>query len=135
MNGQKVGQDTSIVEAFTDTVYSKSGILLNTDAQRDEILKAVVPAVPHFDLVPQPPGWADVIIKGIGKGSGTRMLMEQLGVNPDEALVFGDAENDLTMPQAVGRSVAVANAIFHSESPYPLSYRACRGRCGGKGLP
>lgn len=37
-------------------------------------------------------------------------MLERLGVGPDEAVAFGDGENDLPMFRAVGHAVAMGNA-------------------------
>ena len=52
----------------------------------------------------------DITPKGYGKGDGVRIMAETLGIGLDEVAVFGDADNDLSMLQAVPNSIAVANA-------------------------
>ena len=79
-----------------------------TRALRD-LLRA---EVPELDFVlPSPDGYViDITPKGWGKGSAARVMAETLGIGLDEVAVFGDADNDLSMLQAVPNSVAVANA-------------------------
>ena len=68
--------------------------------------------VPELDFVlPSPDGWViDITPKGYGKGSAVRIMAEALGIGLDEVAVFGDADNDISMLEAVPNSVAVANA-------------------------
>lgn len=68
--------------------------------------------VPELDFVlPSPDATViDITPKGYGKGSAVRIMAEALGLAPDEVAVFGDADNDISMLQAVPNSVAVANA-------------------------
>lgn len=60
-----------------------------------------MPGTPHIDLTP----------RGFGKDHGGDVLVERLGITPDEVCCFGDAENDLAVLRHFGRSVAVANAV------------------------
>ncbi|XP_026193328.1 uncharacterized protein LOC113147332 [Cyclospora cayetanensis] len=49
--------------------------------------------------------------KGFSKGSGVIALCQALGLSPEEVLVMGDAENDLSMFSVAGTAVAVGNAM------------------------
>jgi hydroxymethylpyrimidine pyrophosphatase-like HAD family hydrolase len=48
---------------------------------------------------------------GTSKGSGLRHLLDRLGLEPEECMVFGDWHNDLHMFEVGGVSVAMANAV------------------------
>ena len=52
----------------------------------------------------------DMAPAGVDKGSGVRRALAALGVDPTDAIGFGDAMNDLAMFAVVGHRVAVANA-------------------------
>lgn len=56
------------------------------------------------------PTYSNIMPRGWNKGAAVRWLAERLGVNLDEVVVFGDADNDLPMFAAVPNSVAVAGA-------------------------
>lgn len=60
-----------------------------------------MPGTPHIDLTP----------RGFGKDHGGDVLVERLGITPNEVCCFGDAENDLAVLRHYERSVAVANAV------------------------
>ena len=47
--------------------------------------------------------------KNAGKGNTLLYLMEQLGVTPEEAMAFGDADNDSSMLKAVKYGIAMDN--------------------------
>mgnify|MGYP005764367385 FL=1 len=49
--------------------------------------------------------------KGCNKGTGLLHLAEILGVEKDEIIVFGDADNDREMFEQAGCSVAMANGL------------------------
>ena len=51
----------------------------------------------------------DVIPANSGKGAGIRAVLEFFGLTREEAIAFGDGDNDLEMLQAVGAGVAMGN--------------------------
>lgn len=53
----------------------------------------------------------EIMHGGYGKGTAVKWLCEHLGVNPQDAMAFGDNTNDQTMLDAVGWSCAVENAV------------------------
>lgn len=52
----------------------------------------------------------DVIPLTGGKGSAIRHILEHYGLDPSQAIAFGDNHNDIEMLQAVGMGVAMGNA-------------------------
>lgn len=54
--------------------------------------------------------FCDVVPAQGGKDFGVRATLERMGIAPDEAIAFGDGENDLPMFRVVGTSVAMGNA-------------------------
>lgn len=55
-------------------------------------------------------GGVDVIAKGGGKRTAVQRYLEETGIRPEEAIAFGDGENDIGMLQLVGIGVAMGNA-------------------------
>jgi len=56
-----------------------------------------------------PDGW-DVIAKGGGKQTAIRRYLAENGLTPEEAIAFGDGENDIGMLKLAGIGVAMGNA-------------------------
>ena len=54
--------------------------------------------------------FCDVIPKEGGKGPGIAATLERYGLSASEAIAFGDGENDLSMFELCGESVAMGNA-------------------------
>ena len=54
--------------------------------------------------------WLEVLNQGVNKGAAVRMLQRELGVTPEQTVVFGDYLNDLEMISQAPHSFAVANA-------------------------
>lgn len=103
----------SHVEPRITAPSMKTIIRMGHDAAEAPVLRDLLAAeVPELDFVlPSPDAMViDITPKGYGKGSAVRIMAEALGIGLDEVAVFGDADNDLSMLQAVPNSVAVANA-------------------------
>lgn len=52
----------------------------------------------------------DIIPKNGGKGQGIRKILEYFNISKDDAMAFGDGNNDLEMFSEVKYSIAMANA-------------------------
>lgn len=52
----------------------------------------------------------DVIPKSGGKGNGIQKILEYYQFDKEEAIAFGDGNNDIEMFEAVGNAVAMGNA-------------------------
>lgn len=55
-------------------------------------------------------GMIEVLPPNTSKGGAVKTLLEELGIDPSNALAAGDGENDIEMLQAVGIGVAMGNA-------------------------
>lgn len=81
------------------------------DMQLMEKVRDLAKAIsPEFDYVSPVPNWFDIIPHGVSKASAFDILCKELGIKPEEAVFFGDAENDLQIMAKTPNSVAVANA-------------------------
>jgi hydroxymethylpyrimidine pyrophosphatase-like HAD family hydrolase len=101
-------------EALIGPVYK--GFAHNPDLTADELLavaRRVIPA--QLGTVTQAGlGYVEITAPGVDKASGLAVVAAELGIAPDEVLVFGDMPNDTAMFRWAGwRRVAVANA--HAE--------------------
>lgn len=54
--------------------------------------------------------FCDVVPREGGKDYGLRAACERFGISPEEAIAFGDGENDVSMLKAAGVGVAMGNA-------------------------
>ena len=54
--------------------------------------------------------YLEVIPASINKGEGLRRACRAIGIEPREAIAFGDSENDIEMLKAAGMGVAMGNA-------------------------
>ena len=56
------------------------------------------------------PGFLDAMPPGGGKAAGIAAVLDWAGLRPEQAMAFGDGENDLSMFSCVGIGVAMGNA-------------------------
>lgn len=90
---------------------TKAGIIANLERHDELALQAeLADAIPGLDFLNTVHTWFDVMPHGLNKASGVDVLRKALGIGLDEICVFGDAENDLALFDAVVHSCAVANA-------------------------
>jgi Cof subfamily protein (haloacid dehalogenase superfamily) len=52
----------------------------------------------------------DILHPAVSKGRALQIVMERLDIRPEEAVALGDGENDISMFQVVGHSIAMGNA-------------------------
>ncbi len=55
-------------------------------------------------------GMIEVLPANTSKGQAVKTLLDELGIDPSNALALGDGENDIEMLQAVGIGAAMGNA-------------------------
>lgn len=81
-----------------------------------EVLDAAIARLPaalteRFAVLKSAPFFLEVFDRRAGKGPSLQKLAEHLGIDRDNVMAIGDQENDLTMLQYAGTSVAMGNAI------------------------
>ncbi|EEA07939.1 haloacid dehalogenase family protein [Cryptosporidium muris RN66] len=53
----------------------------------------------------------DILPTGVSKGHAAKILLERLGIKPENTMAIGDANNDLEILEYVGHPVAMGNAV------------------------
>ena len=76
----------------------------------DVVEDVLLPHAARVDVVRSGAVWADVMPRGVSKGSALTWLQRELGVGVEETAAFGDHLNDLEMLRVAGHSYAVADA-------------------------
>lgn len=72
--------------------------------------QVLAPIRKHCEVTRWHPGGVDVIAKGGGKRTAVQQYLHMHGILPEEAIAFGDGENDMGMLQLAGIGVALGNA-------------------------
>jgi len=81
-----------------------------------DVLDAAIARLPaalteRFAVLKSAPFFLEVFDQRAGKGPSLQKLAEHLGIDRANVMAIGDQENDLTMLQYAGTSVAMGNAI------------------------
>ena len=87
-----------------------SGSYEQLDAVRKRVEPIIAGKLNHFFSGPQ---YLEFVKTGVSKGRALQETAEKAGVPLGEVIAIGDSENDLSMIQAAGLGVAVANAQEH----------------------
>ncbi len=100
----------TIVDHLPD-VEAIGATLAYKDPKVLEDLEARASALcPEFDLARPAATWWDILPKGLNKGSALQILMQTMGIDASEVVMFGDADNDLAILNSVENAVVVSGA-------------------------
>lgn len=91
------------------------------DLETDVLLEKLEKELPK-EIVPVSSGHGsiDLIHKGTHKARGIQLLADQLGIEANQIMAFGDGYNDLEMLQHVKYGFAMANAPLEIRETVPL---------------
>lgn len=98
-----------MMEQHPDEI-EKFSIMYPTEADRDAAWQAVAKACPRLEITSSIERNMELNAPGVSKGRGLMALAERLGLARDQVMAVGDSGNDLTMLEAAGLGVAMANA-------------------------
>ena len=65
----------------------------------------------QYELMLVSTTWSEIAEKGVNKGNAVLKYAESYGIKPEEIMVFGDSENDISMFKIAEVAVAMENAI------------------------
>ena len=113
--------DSRLRDSFCiDSIFAEQVVCINTIARKEELIplaRAIEATFGdtvtiHFFENHYSPGWYWLTAHDTDatKASGCRWLCEHLSLTPEDITVFGDNNNDISMFQLAGKSVAVDNA-------------------------
>ncbi|MBQ1840489.1 MAG: HAD-IIB family hydrolase [Atopobiaceae bacterium] len=109
--GKTVGFPAEVADSLPDEEFISAEVACaGSDEQYEELIDQLRALAPECDFVTSQTHWCDILPKGSNKGTALMALLEELGIGVDEAVFFGDMENDLALMELVPDSVAVANA-------------------------
>lgn len=99
----------SLLEIIDEIGINK--LLLSDEVTNDETRQQLRELVGDKATITQAvPEFIEALPPGASKGFGVKMLLDDLGIKPDEVLAIGDGENDIEMLQMAGVGVAMGNA-------------------------
>lgn len=113
-------------EMLPDYPVVKAGIICRNNPELLQELQAKLSGLcPDLIFLNTVVNWLDVSLKNWTKADGVKILQRVLGLAPEEVCVFGDADNDLAMLNAVPNSCAVANANDNARKAARWHVGAC----------
>ncbi|WOO87839.1 Cof-type HAD-IIB family hydrolase [Mollicutes bacterium LVI A0039] len=77
----------------------------------EETKNDILNEFPHLNVFRSVPTLIEVTPEGSTKGQGLELVFEKQGWDLKDLIVFGDGENDISMFEVAGRSVAMANGF------------------------
>lgn len=100
-----------VADELPETAIVKANVFTGgSDEDAAALAELLNREVPELFVDRALPRFSNVMLRGWNKGAAVRWMCERLGIVVDEVVVFGDADNDLPMFEAVPNSVAVKNA-------------------------
>ena len=92
--------------------FSPIKILMSVQPEQLKAVKSRIADFlpPELTVVQTAPFYLEVIPRSINKGQGLRQICGVLGIDTEQTIAFGDAENDIPMLRAAGVGVAMGNA-------------------------
>lgn len=95
-----------------ETIKGRGAELIDVFAAEPQIKKTILDNFisKGYDIASAAPGVNSATASGVNKGTALLGMCERLGITADEAMAFGDAENDCPMLKTAGMSFAMANA-------------------------
>lgn len=75
--------------------------------------------IPDIYVTSSVPNLMEIGHKDAGKGKTLLWLLKKLGISPDEAMAFGDADNDISMLTAVKYGMAMGNGTENCRKTAP----------------
>ena len=94
----------------TGVSVQKTQMFFRDTAYRDREMARFIQDFPDMSVTSSVPFNIEINARNASKGEGLRFLCRHLGIAPEESMACGDGSNDLSMLQAAGVGVAMANA-------------------------
>lgn len=104
-----VFKDIRNIDDILDNSVNKILIIENNEEKFKKV-NEFVNKFEQFEVASSQKGFIDINPKGASKGNALRILANHFGYKLDEIVAFGDQDNDVSMLEVAGISIAMANA-------------------------
>ncbi|WP_130807537.1 Cof-type HAD-IIB family hydrolase [Senegalia massiliensis] len=109
INIQIVENPLSFVEKEDIKVYKI--VVMDNDMERIQNARIELSENKEIEVVSSWHGSLDIMYKGVSKGKALKQLCNLYDISREEVIAIGDNENDLSMLEYAGTSVAMENGI------------------------
>ncbi len=90
---------------------------ISDDFLKLELFATSVPDNPTaYRVAYREPGLVELVAPNADKGTAARALMNKLGIAPEQAMAFGDGENDAALLAAVGQPYRMRGTLTHTDA-------------------
>lgn len=97
-------------ELQTGSIPAFKFVLVSDDPEQLQRIRALIGEIKGVQVTSSFRDNLEIINAGVGKGHALKLLAERLGIKQEEVMAIGDNENDESMLQYAGLSVAMENA-------------------------
>ncbi|OOE33746.1 HAD family hydrolase [Salinivibrio kushneri] len=114
IEGKINGLDITVMdfETLSDDHPIIKVLMVAEPSKLDEVIAALPSALrEEFTVVQSAPFFLEFLNPESNKGTGVAAIAEHLGIQPNEVICMGDAENDHAMLEYAGLGIAMANAM------------------------
>ncbi|PWI34213.1 sugar-phosphatase [Vibrio albus] len=113
------GMDVTVLDF--STLEDDHQIIKTMMIDEPDRLEKAIAAMPkelyeQFTIVRSSPFFLEFLNKDSNKGVGVKVIAEYLGLNADQVICMGDAENDHHMIEYAGLGIAMGNAMEQTKS-------------------
>jgi Cof subfamily protein (haloacid dehalogenase superfamily) len=112
-------QQVDDLTQVTDDEFLKVAVF-HFESTEDDVYPHLDPILDQFQVIVSGQHWLDISHKEANKAFALRQIQNDLGISPEETLVFGDYNNDIEMLKLTKFSYAMANA--HPQVKATASY-------------
>ena len=91
-------------------------LLIENDEEKFRKAKAFVSQFPQFEIASSQTGFIDINPQGASKGNALKILANHFGYKLEEIVAIGDQDNDVSMLEVAGISVAMENASKNAKN-------------------
>lgn len=106
----EVGDLARFIERVPDSRNPTKLLLIGAEDVLEDVGRVVRAELPALSIMKSESTYLEVLPPGISKGAALLVLCKHLGLDPQEVVAMGDGPNDMTLIEAAGLGVAVANA-------------------------
>lgn len=77
----------------------------------NRFIKEAKALYPDYEIALSSPMYGEINVPGVCKGEAVRKICSYLGCTADDAICFGDYNNDISMFKSAGTAIAMGNAV------------------------
>lgn len=104
-------RDTTEAALDPEALYNKIVVAYEQEYLDQQITKIPQAIRERYEVIKTRDVLLEFMPKGITKAYGIELLIQDLGILPEEVMAIGDEENDLPMIEFAGMGVAMENAV------------------------